>query len=175
MDNILEIRAPKGGGGKFGGGGGKGFKGSGSYGVGYAGGGHGGGFLPIWASVLIAFCVIWFCIFIIFFVHFLRNDYILTKPSERRHSGASLIFRILWKAFKYATLIQAVIWAVRKVRASCCTNRGTKKVGSTFYRKVDKEEKGEIDGNSDIGVPPPSRIRDESPDSFRHHPSLERR
>lgn len=70
-----------------------------------------------------------------------------------------------WMAFKYATLLGLLIWGVRKVAEHCKASReGRKKVGGTFYRKVEKEERGVRDGNESAETisphgppaPPPS-------------------
>ncbi|KAI0385466.1 hypothetical protein F5Y04DRAFT_276795 [Hypomontagnella monticulosa] len=145
MISILNPRIPKGGSGK-------GFKTSG-YGAG--GGGSNGHFLPIWAEVLIALGVVWICFYFVLFFHFFRRDYINARSKDRRRLSIGLFGHLAWKTFRYATLIQVVIWAVRKATERYKAGRSTKKVGGTFYRKVD-EEKGETDGSETIGIPPTS-------------------
>ncbi|KAI2634079.1 hypothetical protein GGS26DRAFT_29685 [Hypomontagnella submonticulosa] len=143
-NNILDPRIPKGGG--------KGFKISGGGG---GGGGSNGGPLPLWAEILIAFGVVWICFYFVLFFHFFRRDYINAKAKERRRLSIGLCGHLAWKTFKYATLIQVMIWAARKAIERCKAGRSRKKVGGTVYRKVD-EEKGETDGSESIGIPPAS-------------------
>ncbi|KAI2632269.1 hypothetical protein GGR54DRAFT_27114 [Hypoxylon sp. NC1633] len=138
IPHILDPRTPKGGIGK-------GFKG-GSYGAGASHVGGGNNALPLWAKLVIAFGTVWLCIYLAFFVYFARKAHTQSKTppnsdSPRSRSCANLVLRPAWKAFKYATLIQAVIWAVRKARDTVTTTKTTtKKVGGTFYRMVDEEE-----------------------------------
>ncbi|OTB04253.1 hypothetical protein M426DRAFT_321096 [Hypoxylon sp. CI-4A] len=137
MDMILNPRIPKGGKGG-GGGGGKG----GNYGSG--GGGNGHNTLPLWAELVIIFAAMWVGVFLVLFFRFLRQD-VVAKSSTKRAS-ASMCGSAAWKAFKYLTLIQLVIWLVRKISDCCTAARGTKKVGDSFYRKVAAEERGERAG-----------------------------
>ncbi|KAI1381599.1 hypothetical protein F4677DRAFT_403558 [Hypoxylon crocopeplum] len=94
------------------------------------------------------------------------EHYYSKKATERPRTCVALVGRPAWKAFKYATLIQAVIWAVRKAGACCATGRrggeGTKKVGGTFYRKVADEERGVRSEPEPIGIPV-AKFRRESP------------
>ncbi|OTA74410.1 hypothetical protein M434DRAFT_402716, partial [Hypoxylon sp. CO27-5] len=146
MNIILDPRTPKGG---SSGGGGKGFKGGSS--------GGGGGIatpLPLWAELVIIFSVIWMCIYLTLFFYFFRQDYLTATPSKRPRLSLRLIGSLAWKAFRYATLIQVVIWAARKLIARCKTGRGTKKVGGTFYRKLDEQERGSKGVSESTGTPP---------------------
>ncbi|XXG96923.1 hypothetical protein Hte_003214 [Hypoxylon texense] len=102
----------------------------------YGGGGGSGGNLPLWAELTIIFSVL-----------------------------LGTVGYAAWKAFKYLTLLALLIWAVRKVTERIQASRqGTKKVGGTFYRKVEKEERGVKDGNESVETisphgphaPPPS-------------------
>ncbi|KAI1139961.1 hypothetical protein F5Y05DRAFT_337073 [Hypoxylon sp. FL0543] len=147
MGIILEPRIPKGGSSSGGGKGGKGFKGGSS-------GGAGGIPLPLWAELVIVFSVIWVCIYLSLFFYFFRQDHLRAAPSKRRRLGLGLFGRLAWKAFRYATLIQVGVWAVRKLIARCRTGRGTKKVGASFYRKLDEQEKGVNEASEPVGIPP---------------------
>ncbi|KAI1408120.1 hypothetical protein F5Y13DRAFT_113214 [Hypoxylon sp. FL1857] len=144
MDTILDPRTPKGG--SSGGGGGR---------KGFSGGSAGGAStpLPLWADLVIIFGVIWLCIYMSLFFYFFRQEY-LAPSSKSRRLSLGLIGRLAWKAFRYATLIQVGVWAVRKLVALCKTGRGTKKVGSTFYRKLDEQEQGVKDVSEPVGIPP---------------------
>ncbi|KAI5864369.1 hypothetical protein GGS23DRAFT_596001 [Durotheca rogersii] len=127
-------RAPKGGGGKGGGGGGSGgskaskYKGGYYGGSGGGGGGGGGGDLPLWAKLVLIFGILWLCIYLAFFIIFLRrehNAYLeALPPSERRRQRqrcccaclpARVVGRAAWRAFRYAALLEPFIWAGRKV------------------------------------------------------------
>lgn len=162
MDFIgLAVRDPKGGGG------GKGFKSGGSYG----GGGGNWGNLPLWAVLTIIFSVLWICIYVSLFIFFLRRaqkDNLFLRKTENGYPRANALGAVgyaAWMAFKYATLLVLLIWAVRKVAEYYKASReGRKKVGGTFYRKVEKEERGVRDGNESVETisphgppaPPPS-------------------
>ncbi|KAF3070398.1 EF-hand superfamily Ca2+-modulated protein [Daldinia childiae] len=80
------------------------------------------------------------------------KDYTGVHSSERPRSGVRLFGRLTWKAFRYATGIQIFIWAFRKIRSK--TDRDTKKVGGSFYRKIDEEERGMKSGNEQSAMPP---------------------
>lgn len=149
MSIILDPRTPKGGSSSSGGGG-KGFKG------GSSGGGRGGTGtpLPLWADLVISFSVIWTCIYLTLFYFFFKQEYLIVTPSERPRLGLRLLGRLAWKAFRYATLIQVVIWAARKLIARCKTGRGIKKVGGTFYRKLAKQERGSKGVSEPVEIPP---------------------
>ncbi|KAI1781258.1 hypothetical protein F4818DRAFT_436450 [Hypoxylon cercidicola] len=145
--------------------GGKGFKSGGGYG----GGGGGGANLPLWVELVIIFSVLWACAYIALFVYFLRrarrDSRFLRKDENgyRRANTFGATGYAAWRAFKYMTLLGLVIWAVRKVGEYGRTFRdGRKKVGGTFYRKVEKEERGVKDGSESVetilsphGPPPP--------------------
>ncbi|KAI0843554.1 hypothetical protein F5Y06DRAFT_6399 [Hypoxylon sp. FL0890] len=160
MDTILDPRTPKGG--SSSGGGRGGFKG------GSSGGGGGGIPLPLWAELVIIFSIIWVCIYLTFFYYFFRQDHLLAAPSKRRRLSLGLLGRVAWKAFRYATGIQVGIWAVRKLIACCKRGRDTKKVGSTFYRKLDEQEQGGKYLSEPVGIPPAQLRREplESPVSI---------
>lgn len=70
-----------------------------------------------------------------------------------------------WRAFKWATLLGVAIWAVQKIVDRVKASReGKKRVGGTFYRKVEEEERGVKDGSGSAErvwphgppAPPPS-------------------
>ncbi|KAI8957930.1 hypothetical protein F5Y11DRAFT_61770 [Daldinia sp. FL1419] len=147
MDNILDTRVPKGGGFRYKGG---------------SGGGGGGGSspLPWWGWVIIVSCLVWLCAFIFLMVHFFKKDYLGANPSDRDRLGLRLIGRLAWKSFRYVTGIQIFIWAARKIRSR--KDRSTKKVGGTFYRKIDEEERGVKDG-SEYPAMPPAQLNHEPP------------
>ncbi|KAL7624236.1 hypothetical protein AAE478_005795 [Parahypoxylon ruwenzoriense] len=145
---TLISRIPKGGGGSSGSGG-SGYRGGG---VVYVNTGNGGN-LPLWLTLVIIFTTLWVCIYLILFTIFIRKEYSQQRKLEpnQRVPKLPLIGRCAWKAFKYATLIQLVIWAVRKVAGACARSRNgggddgdnkgaTKKVGGSFYHKITKEE-----------------------------------
>ncbi|KAI1767022.1 hypothetical protein GGR53DRAFT_463768 [Hypoxylon sp. FL1150] len=151
----LTIRDPKGGSG-----GGKGFKTSGSYYGG--GGGSGGGHLPLWADLVIIFGVIWVVVYASLLIFFLRRA--PKNNTHRKTTGATIAYAA-WRAFKWATLLGVVIWAVQKVAERAKTScEGRKNVGGTFYRKVGEEERGVKDGSESVETiwsrgptePPPS-------------------
>ncbi|KAI1659325.1 hypothetical protein F4813DRAFT_388032 [Daldinia decipiens] len=143
MDSILDTRVPKGG---------SGFKYKGGGGSSGGGGGGGGGSLAWWVWLIIICSVVWLFAYITLFVHFFRTDYIRANSSERPRFGLRLFGRLAWKAFRYATGIQIFVWVFRKIRSK--TDRDTKKVGDSFYRKIDEEERGMKSGNEQSAMPP---------------------
>ncbi|KAI2467790.1 hypothetical protein F4781DRAFT_433017 [Annulohypoxylon bovei var. microspora] len=153
MDIILDTRAIKSSGRK-----GSSYKSSSNHY--YGGGGGGGAALPVWVYVVIVLGVIWVCIYLALFFYFFRKEYLLADPLKRRRLGPALIGRLAWKAFRYATPLQPIIWCSRKLWARC---RRTKKVGGTFYRKIEEEERGtrEPDASEPVGVVPPAQLRGE--------------
>ncbi|KAI1099627.1 hypothetical protein F4804DRAFT_321370 [Jackrogersella minutella] len=146
---TLDPRDPKGGKGKFRGGNG-GFA---------AGGGGGNAKLPLWVYIVIAVGVVWVCIYITLFLYFYRRGYTLVEPSKRPRRRPSFFGRIAWKAFRYATLLQLVIWSFRKLRARF---QRTKHVGGTFYRKIEEEERGVKEPSEPLGTPV-AQLRRDSP------------
>ncbi|KAI1083964.1 hypothetical protein F5B20DRAFT_360627 [Whalleya microplaca] len=128
MDSLHTIyaRIPKG----KGGGSGKGSKGIGGYRGG--GGGGGGGNLPLWAKLVIIFSVLWVVIYLCLWYHFARQ--------ERKRTGSFRLAHSAWKALKYATLIQAVIWTVRKSGGALHNRRNRK---GTMYDKLEEGHAGD--------------------------------
>ncbi|KAI1444325.1 hypothetical protein F5Y02DRAFT_179894 [Annulohypoxylon stygium] len=130
---------------------GSGYKSSGYkyYGNGNGGGG-GGSRLPVWVIVVIVVSVLWACLYLALFFHFFRKYYLAADPLKRRRLGPAL-GRAAWKALLCATLIQPIIWAVRKLTERFRAGRGGKNVGGTFYRKIEEgEEKGQEQGVRDL-------------------------
>ncbi|XDG03184.1 hypothetical protein ABKA04_002799 [Annulohypoxylon sp. FPYF3050] len=118
---------------------GSGYKSSGYkyYGNGNGNGGGGGSRLPVWVIVVIVVSVLW-------------AYYLAADPLKRRRLGPAL-GRAAWKALLCATLIQPIIWAVRKLTERFRAGRGGKNVGGTFYRKIEEgEEKGQEQGVRDL-------------------------
>ncbi|KAI1091470.1 hypothetical protein F5B19DRAFT_458474 [Rostrohypoxylon terebratum] len=113
-------------------------------------GGGGGSRLPVWVIVVIVVSVLWACLYLILFFHFFRKYYLRADPLKRRRLGSAL-GRAAWKALLCATLIQPLIWAIRKLTERFRAGRGGKNVGGTFYRKIEEgEEKGQEQGVRDI-------------------------
>ncbi|KAI0852004.1 hypothetical protein F5Y00DRAFT_205024 [Daldinia vernicosa] len=142
MDNILETRVPKGG---------SGFRHKGGI---HSSGGGGGSSIAWWIWLIIVLSILWLIAYTILFVYFYRKDYKSIHPSERPRFGLRLFGRLAWKAFRYATGIQVFVWVFRKIRSK--TDSDTKKVGGSFYRKIDDEEKGMKSGNEQLVMPPPA-------------------
>ncbi|KAI0882608.1 uncharacterized protein GGS22DRAFT_169864 [Annulohypoxylon maeteangense] len=149
---------------------GSGFK-SGGYHYYGGGGGGGGSRLPLWVTLVIVFSVLWACLYLALFYYFFRKERLQTDPLKKRSRGVSL-GRAAWKAFRYATLMEPIIWAVRKLITRFRAGRGAKNVGGTFYRKIEEgEEKGpgmrDVNSNSSsgsgepVGVVPPAQVRGE--------------
>ncbi|KAI1481362.1 hypothetical protein F4774DRAFT_375098 [Daldinia eschscholtzii] len=153
MDIILDIRDPKGGG--RAGGGGHRYKGGGGY-----HGGSGGSPIPWWAWMIIVFGSVWLIAYIFLAIHFFRKDRLNLDPNEPRPSGARQFARSSWRALRYMTGIQVFVWAYRKIRSK--TDKGTKKVGGSFYKKIDEEERGAKSGSEQAVAPtPPAQLHEE--------------
>ncbi|KAI1206215.1 uncharacterized protein F4807DRAFT_463977 [Annulohypoxylon truncatum] len=164
---------------------GSGFKSGTNHYYGSSGGGGGGSHLPVWAYIVIAVSVPETCL--------TQNsplspEYLQPDPLKRRRRLAPALGHAAWKAFRYATPIQPILWASRKLAARLRAGRGAKNVGGTFYRKIEEGEKGhghgqgreqeqeqeqgmrDVVGSSSggknggelVGAEPPSKVRGES-------------
>ncbi|KAI1460973.1 hypothetical protein F4805DRAFT_416179 [Annulohypoxylon moriforme] len=124
----------------------------------YGGGGGGGGsHLPVWVYVVIVVSVVWLCLYLALFYHFFKKDReqsssSSTPPKQQRRRLGPCLLHAAWKAFRYATPIQPVLWAVRKLRARFGAGPGSKNVGGTFYRKIEEggEKEGQEQGVRDV-------------------------